>query len=54
MADKHHKIIEGAAAVALGCFMKNAERFKGQKVAIVICGANITTKRLTEILGGKV
>lgn len=54
MADKHHKIIEGAAAVALGCFIKNAERFRGKKVAIVICGANITTKTLTEILGGQV
>ncbi len=31
MADKHHKIIEGAAAVALGCFIKNAERFEGQE-----------------------
>ena len=50
MADKHHKIIEGAAGVALGAFMNNAERFRGKKVAIVICGANITTGRLKGLL----
>ena len=31
MADKHHKIIEGAAGVALGAFMKQASRFEGKK-----------------------
>ena len=51
MADKHHKIIEGAAGVALGAFMNNAHRFSGKKVAIIICGANITTSKLAEILG---
>jgi threonine dehydratase len=50
MADKHHKIIEGAAAVALGSFMNNAERFRGKKVAIVICGANITTETFKRLL----
>jgi threonine dehydratase len=51
MVDKHHKIIEGAAGVALGAFMKQAGRFRGQKVAIVICGANITTETLNALLG---
>jgi threonine dehydratase len=50
MADKHHKIIEGAAGVALGAFMNNAERFRGEKVAIVICGANITTSTFKGLL----
>jgi len=50
MADKHHKIIEGAAGVALGAFMNNAERFRGKKVAIVICGANITAATLKRLL----
>ena len=50
MADKHHKIIEGAAGVALASFMKQAERFAGKKVAIVICGANITNSSLKRIL----
>jgi threonine dehydratase len=50
MVNKHHKIIEGAAAVALGAFMNNAERFREKKVAIVICGANITTATLKTLL----
>ena len=50
MADKHHKIIEGAAGVALGAFVNNAERFRGKKVAVVICGANITTATLKGLL----
>jgi threonine dehydratase len=50
MVDKHHKIIEGAAGVALGAFMKQASRFEGKKVAIVICGANITTEKLKRLL----
>jgi len=50
MADKHHKIIEGAAGVALGAFMKEPGRFEGKKVAIVICGANITTETLKNLL----
>lgn len=50
MANTHHKIIEGAAGVALGAFMKQARRFEGKKVAIVICGANITTETLKQIL----
>ena len=50
MAEKHHKIIEGAAGVALGAFMNNAEQFRGKQVAIVICGANITTATLKGLL----
>ena len=50
MANKHHKIIEGAAGVALGAFMKHPGRFTGKKVAIVICGANITTAKLKNLL----
>jgi len=46
----HHKIIEGAAGVALGAFMKQAGRFEGRKVAIVICGSNITTGTLKQLL----
>jgi len=50
MADKHHKIIEGAAGVALAAFMKQASRFEAKKVAIIICGANITTQTLKKLL----
>lgn len=50
MAEKHHKIIEGAAGVALAACMKNAERFAGKTVAVVICGGNIALDKLQDIL----
>ena len=50
MIEKHHKIIEGAAGVALAAFMKNTARFRGRTVAIVICGANIATETLKKVL----
>ena len=50
MVGHHHKIIEGAAGVALGAFMKSANRFDGKTVAIVMCGANISKEALKEVL----
>ena len=50
MAGKHHKIIEGAAGVALAAFMDNAGQFQGKKTVIVICGANIALEKLKAIL----
>ena len=50
MVDKHHKIIEGAAGVALAAYMKNAGQFEGKNVAVVICGGNIATEKLRDIL----
>jgi len=43
-------IIEGAAAVAVAAFLKNAERYRGKRVAVVICGANVSEKVLS-VLG---
>lgn len=50
MVDTHHKIIEGSAGVALASFINHTDRFKGQNVAIVICGANIPTEKLKSLL----
>ncbi|XP_069137367.1 L-threonine ammonia-lyase-like [Argopecten irradians] len=50
MAQNHHKIVEGAAGVALGAYMFNPEKFKGQKVVIVSCGANISVVTLQDLL----
>lgn len=50
MVDKHHKIIEGAAAVALASFMNKASEYKNQKVVIIICGSNITTDKLKALI----
>lgn len=48
--ETHHMLIEGAAAVAIASYLKTRERFAGQNVVIVICGANISLKTLKEIL----
>jgi threonine dehydratase len=40
-------VIEGAAAVAVAAFLKKAEHYKRKKVAVVICGANVSEKVLS-------
>ncbi len=50
IAEKHHKIIEGAAGVAVASFLKQAEIYRNKTVVIIICGANISMKKLKEIL----
>ena len=50
MVDKHHKIIEGAAGVALASFLKRANLLKNQTVVIIICGSNINTQTLKGLL----
>ena len=42
-------VIEGAAAVAVAAFLKNAGRYKGKRVAVVICGANVSEKVLSAL-----
>jgi threonine dehydratase len=46
----HHMLIEGAAGAALAGFLEHREEFRGQRVAIVVCGANIGEKKLMEVL----
>jgi len=53
IAEKHHKIIEGAAGVAVASFLKELETYKGKTVVIIICGANIAMKKLLECLQSK-
>ena len=49
--EEHHMLIEGAAGVAIAGFLKEAPRLAGKKVAIVICGANISTDQMRVVLG---
>jgi len=44
-------LIEGAAAVAVASYVQLWERFVGQNVVIVLCGANIGLDTLKEVLG---
>ena len=45
IADAEHWIVEGSAGVALAGLANRAESFRGQKVAVVLCGRNIALER---------
>ena len=50
MISKHHKLVEGSAAVAVAALLKEPERYADQTSVIVICGANISLETLKKIL----
>ncbi len=37
-----HWVIEGAAGVAVAAFLKDKERYRGKRTAIVLCGRNVS------------
>jgi threonine dehydratase len=45
-----HMLIEGSAAVAVAAFKKQADRFPGLNVVVVICGGNISLETLKTII----
>jgi threonine dehydratase len=42
-------VIEGAAAVAVAAFVKNAESYRGKRVVVIICGGNASEKALEKL-----
>lgn len=50
MVRHHHKIIEGAAGVAVAPVCKDPAKFRDQTTVIVICGANISMDKLRNVL----
>jgi len=40
-------MVEGAAGVAMAAFMQQADRWRGKRVAVVLCGKNITLEKFT-------
>lgn len=50
IAEQQHKIIEGAAGVAVASLIKNKDRFKGNTIVIVICGGNIDLKKFWKLI----
>ncbi len=50
MARTEHWLIEGAAAVAVAAYLQDAERYRGRKVAIVLCGRNLSAEVLERLL----
>lgn len=50
MLAKHHKLVEGSAAVAVASLLQQPERFADSTTVIVICGANIDYEKLKALL----
>ncbi|HEY7181570.1 MAG TPA: threonine/serine dehydratase [Blastocatellia bacterium] len=48
--DKERWIIEGSAGVAVAAYLKEPEKYAGQNVAIILCGRNISSTKLADIL----
>lgn len=48
--EAHHMLIEGAAGVAIAAYLRQQQAFRGQRVAIIICGANISIATLKTVL----
>jgi threonine dehydratase len=44
LRDRKGWLIEGAAGVAVAAFQKEAARYRGKTVAIIICGGNVSEK----------
>lgn len=40
-------MVEGAAGVAMAAFMAQAEQWRGKRVAVILCGRNITLEKFT-------
>lgn len=48
--DAQHMLIEGSAAVSIAAFLKVADQLKRLRIAIVLCGANISMDTLQQVL----
>ena len=48
--ETEHWVIEGAAAVAVAAYLKDAARYQGKTAAIVICGRNVSPDVLRRLL----
>lgn len=46
----HHKLVEGAAGVAIASYLKRKKEFIGKNVVILLCGSNIAPATLKAIL----
>ena len=44
--DKHHMMIEGAAALSIAALLKSADRFAGQTVVLVLSGSKLSLETL--------
>lgn len=54
MLEKHHLLVEGAAALSVAAFVRQAAAFRGARVVLVITGARISADTLVEVLASTV
>jgi threonine dehydratase len=47
--EAEHWLIEGAAAVAVAAFLKDADGYKGKRAVIILCGRNVSPAVLTKL-----
>lgn len=50
LARYERQMVEGAAGVALAAFMQQANRWRGKRVAVVLCGRNISLDKFAGII----
>lgn len=50
MMEIHHKVIEGAAGVAVASFLQCSNDYKDKNVAVVVCGGNVSMENVKRIL----
>jgi len=48
--EKHHLLIEGAAALAVASFLRVAQGYKGRRVVLILSGARISLETLGTVL----
>jgi len=48
--ETEHWLIEGAAGVAVAAFLREAEKYEGKTVVIIICGRNLSSEALEKLL----
>jgi threonine dehydratase len=49
--EKHHLLIEGAAALSVATFLQQIEYFRGRRTVLVLSGAKISLETLRSVLG---
>lgn len=49
--EKHHMLIEGAAALPVAAYLEELERFRGRNIVLVISGCRISLDILRKVLG---
>ncbi len=50
LAEHERWMVEGAAALALACLLREKARYRGKKVVVLLCGRNITLNKFLSVV----